>query len=75
MHLFLGKMKNVNLQLRGPADDPGPGGGGAFARREIFPFDRPIRHYEFSDMNRAIRDTKNGRTIKPVLRFSPQEPF
>lgn len=33
-----------------------------------FPFDRLIRYYKFHDINRAIEDAKQGRTIKPVLR-------
>ncbi|MFB3884466.1 MAG: NAD(P)-dependent alcohol dehydrogenase [Thermodesulfobacteriota bacterium] len=35
-----------------------------------FPFDRLIRFYDFSDINRAIADAKRGDTIKPVLRMS-----
>jgi aryl-alcohol dehydrogenase len=32
-----------------------------------FPFERMVRHYELSDINRAFEDAKAGRTIKPVL--------
>ncbi len=32
-----------------------------------FPFDRLIRFYKFSEINRAIADAKRGVTIKPVL--------
>jgi aryl-alcohol dehydrogenase len=35
-----------------------------------FPFDRLIKFYNFSDINRAIADAKRGATIKPVLRIS-----
>jgi len=35
-----------------------------------FPFDRLVKFYEFSDINRAIADAKRGDTIKPVLRIS-----
>ena len=35
-----------------------------------FPFDRLLRLYDFSDINRAIADAKRGDTIKPVLRIS-----
>ena len=35
-----------------------------------FPFDRLVKFYEFSNINRAIADAKRGDTIKPVLRIS-----
>jgi aryl-alcohol dehydrogenase len=35
-----------------------------------FPFDRLVKFYEFSDINRAFADAKNGDTIKPVLQIS-----
>jgi aryl-alcohol dehydrogenase len=35
-----------------------------------FPFDRLEKFYDFSDINRAIADSKRGDTIKPVLRIS-----
>jgi aryl-alcohol dehydrogenase len=34
-----------------------------------FPFDRLIKLYDFSEINRAIADAKRGDTIKPVLRM------
>ncbi len=34
-----------------------------------FPFDRLIKFYGFSKINRAIADAKRGATIKPVLRI------
>jgi aryl-alcohol dehydrogenase len=35
-----------------------------------FPFDRLIKFYDFSNINRAIADAKRGDTIKPVLQIS-----
>jgi aryl-alcohol dehydrogenase len=35
-----------------------------------FPFDRFVKFYDFSDINRAIADAKRGDIIKPVLRIS-----
>jgi aryl-alcohol dehydrogenase len=35
-----------------------------------FPFDRLVRFYDFSKINKAIADAKSGATIKPVLRIS-----
>jgi aryl-alcohol dehydrogenase len=35
-----------------------------------FPFDRLVKFYDFSGINRAIADSKRGGTIKPVLRIS-----
>ena len=34
-----------------------------------FPFDRLVKFYDFSEINRAIADAKRGDTIKPVLRI------
>lgn len=34
-----------------------------------FPFDRLIKFYPFRQINRAIRDSQRGSTIKPVLRI------
>jgi aryl-alcohol dehydrogenase len=39
-----------------------------------FPFDRLVRFYDFSEINRAIADAKRGDTIKPVLRISKVSP-
>jgi aryl-alcohol dehydrogenase len=39
-------------------------------REERFPFDRLVRFYDFAEINRAIDDSKHGRTIKPVLLIS-----
>jgi aryl-alcohol dehydrogenase len=35
-----------------------------------FPFDRLVKFYDFSEINQAMADSKNGDTIKPVLRIS-----
>ena len=42
----------------------------ALYRAGRFPFDRLVKFYDFSDVNRAIADAKRGDTIKPVLRIS-----
>ena len=34
-----------------------------------FPFDRLVKFYDFTAINRAIADAKRGDTIKPVLRI------
>jgi aryl-alcohol dehydrogenase len=34
-----------------------------------FPFNRLVKYYRFSEINRAIADAKRGGTIKPVLRM------
>ena len=34
-----------------------------------FPFDRLVKLYPFTDINRAIADARKGDTIKPVLRI------
>ncbi len=35
-----------------------------------FPFDRLVKFYDFSEINRAMADARRGDTIKPVLRIS-----
>lgn len=35
-----------------------------------FPFDRLVKFYDFSEINKAIADAKRGDTIKPVLHIS-----
>lgn len=35
-----------------------------------FPFDRLVKFYEFHEINKAIEDSRKGKTIKPVLRIS-----
>ena len=39
-----------------------------------FPFERLVKFYAFTGINRAIADSKRGRTIKPVLLISPVNP-
>jgi aryl-alcohol dehydrogenase len=38
----------------------------------LFPFDRLVKFYRFSEINRAIADARRGDTIKPVLRVSDE---
>ncbi|AFM23175.1 NAD(P)-dependent alcohol dehydrogenase [Desulfomonile tiedjei] len=42
-------------------------------RKGQFPFDRLIKFYDFSKINKAIADAKRGDTIKPILRISETE--
>lgn len=35
--------------------------------RGQFPFDKLIKKYSFQDINQAIEDSENGKTIKPVI--------
>jgi aryl-alcohol dehydrogenase len=35
-----------------------------------FPFERLMRVYPFERINEAIEDSREGRTIKPVLKFA-----
>ena len=32
-----------------------------------FPFDRLLKYYDFKDINKAIKDSLSGKTLKPVL--------
>ncbi len=41
----------------------------AWHQSGLFPFDRLLKFYEFSQINLAIADARNGTTIKPVLRI------
>jgi aryl-alcohol dehydrogenase len=41
-------------------------------RSGLFPFDRLVKFYDFSEINQAIADARNGDTIKPVLRISTE---
>ncbi len=34
-----------------------------------FPFDRLVTFYEFDEINRAIRDSHDGKSIKPILKI------
>ncbi len=39
-----------------------------------FPFDRLIKFYDFRGINRAVSDSRRGRTIKPVMRMNQGRP-
>jgi aryl-alcohol dehydrogenase len=41
-----------------------------FYQEDKFPFDRLLKFYPFSHINRAMADSEHGTTIKPVLRIS-----
>lgn len=41
----------------------------AYYKAGRFPFDRLVKSYEFSDIERAFEDSKRGGTIKPILRI------
>jgi aryl-alcohol dehydrogenase len=34
-----------------------------------FPFDRLVKFYDFKEINKAMDDSKKGKTVKPVLRI------
>jgi aryl-alcohol dehydrogenase len=40
---------------------------------KLFPFDRIVKFYDFTEINRAIEDVRRGDTIKPVLRISENQ--
>jgi aryl-alcohol dehydrogenase len=42
-------------------------------QRGLFPFDRLVKFYDFAKINRAIADSKDGTTVKPVLVISGAE--
>ena len=42
----------------------------SFYQSGMFPFDRLENFYDFSEINQAIRDSKSGDAIKPVLRIN-----
>ncbi|KDE59438.1 alcohol dehydrogenase [Halostagnicola sp. A56] len=39
-------------------------------RQGKFPFDELVTYYDFDEIEQAVEDSENGRTIKPVLRVS-----
>ena len=41
-------------------------------RQGRFPFDRLIKFYPFSEINTAIEDAEQGKTVKPVVRMTEQ---
>jgi aryl-alcohol dehydrogenase len=34
-----------------------------------FPFDKLVKFYNFEDINQAVADSKNGTTIKPIIKM------
>jgi len=42
----------------------------SYYRQGQFPFDRLIEHFDFTDINRAIKACESGNVIKPVLRMN-----
>lgn len=34
-----------------------------------FPFDKLVKFYDFKDLEQAFEDSKNGSTIKPIIKF------
>ncbi len=36
----------------------------------MFPFDRMVKFYRFDEINEAIADSLEGRTIKPIVRMA-----
>ena len=38
-------------------------------RQGRFPLDRLVEFYEFSEINRAVEDSEQGRVVKAVLRM------
>lgn len=38
-----------------------------FYKEGKFPFDKLVKFYEFADINQAVIDSSNGKTIKPIL--------
>ncbi|CAM4125972.1 zinc-binding dehydrogenase [Vreelandella rituensis] len=41
----------------------------AYYKEGRFPFDKLIKFYEFAEINQAFEDSKNGVTVKPVLKI------
>lgn len=41
----------------------------AYYKAGRFPFDKLIKFYDFADINQAFEDSKNGSTIKPILKM------
>ena len=39
-------------------------------KQGLMPFDRMIKTYDFADINQAVKDTKAGISIKPVLKMN-----
>jgi len=43
-------------------------------REGLFPFDRLVKFYDFAAINKAMSDSRKGRTVKPVLRMEEGNP-
>ena len=41
----------------------------SYYRQGLFPFDRLIEHFPFSEINEAMEACESGRVIKPILRM------
>lgn len=41
-----------------------------FYKEGRFPFDKLVKFYDFADINQAFEDSKNGITIKPVVKIA-----
>ena len=41
-----------------------------YYKKGLFPFDKLVRFYNFDDINKAFEDSKNGFTIKPILKIA-----
>ncbi|NGP46592.1 NAD(P)-dependent alcohol dehydrogenase [Bacillaceae bacterium SIJ1] len=41
-----------------------------YYKRGLFPFDKLVKLYDFSDINQAFEDSKAGQTIKPIVKIS-----
>lgn len=40
-----------------------------YYKKGLFPFDRLVKFYRFEEINQAFEDSKNGETIKPIVRM------
>ncbi|MBF7096845.1 NAD(P)-dependent alcohol dehydrogenase [Alkalibacter mobilis] len=38
-------------------------------KEKKFPFDKMVKFYEFKELNQAFDDSKNGKTVKPIIRL------
>ena len=41
-----------------------------YYKKGLFPFDKLVKFYPFEDINQAFEDSKNGSTIKPIVKIS-----
>nr|WP_298415067.1 NAD(P)-dependent alcohol dehydrogenase [uncultured Halomonas sp.] len=41
----------------------------AYYKAGQFPFDKLVEFYDFDDINQAFEDSKQGKTVKPILRI------